>query len=90
MITFSFYCCCQNRKYLKELSPRNEQNLKMIEESITLLTLDEHCPDNWSDAALHSVSGDLHSKWADKSCSLVAFRNGRFGSTGDVNKFFLF
>lgn len=56
----------------------------MIEESIMVLTLDDHCPQNWSDAALDTISGDLHSKWADKSCGLVAFRNGRFGSIGEV------
>lgn len=49
-----------------------------------VMTFDEHNPDNWSDAALHTISGDLHSKWADKSCSMVAFRNGRFGSIGEV------
>lgn len=61
--------------------------MTMIEESITVLTLDEHTPENWSDVALHTISGDLHSKWADKSCSLVAFRSGRYGSIGDVKLF---
>ncbi|XP_037027164.1 peroxisomal carnitine O-octanoyltransferase isoform X2 [Bradysia coprophila] len=72
-----------NRKYLMELSPNNAKLMKMIEESITVLTLDEHSPENWNDIALHTISGDLHSKWADKSCSIVAFRSGRFGSIGD-------
>lgn len=60
----------------------------MIEESIMVMTFDEHYPENWSDAALHTISGDLHSKWADKSCSMVAFRNGRFGSIGEVKLIF--
>lgn len=72
-----------NRKYLIELSPKNAQFMTMIEESITVLTLDEHSPENWNDVALDTISGDLHSKWADKSCSLVAFRSGRYGSIGD-------
>lgn len=50
-----------------------------------IMTFDDHNPENWSDAALHTISGDLHSKWADKSCSMVAFRNGRFGSIGEVD-----
>lgn len=61
--------------------------MTMIEESITVLTLDEHSPENWNDVALDTISGDLHSKWADKSCSLVAFRSGRYGSIGDVKIF---
>lgn len=51
-----------------------------------VMTLDDNCPSNWSDAALHTISGDLHSKWADKSCAMVAFRNGRFGSIGEVSQ----
>lgn len=84
-VIFSF--ASQNRKYLKELSSKNEKLLRLIEESITVLTLDEHNPGNWDETALHTISGDLHSKWADKSCSIVSFNNGRFGSTGDVNNF---
>ncbi|KAJ6637373.1 Peroxisomal carnitine O-octanoyltransferase [Pseudolycoriella hygida] len=72
-----------NRKYLKELSPKNAESLKMIEESIMVMTFDEHHPDNWSDAAQHTISGDLHSKWADKSSAMVMFRNGRFGYIGE-------
>lgn len=56
----------------------------MIEESIMVMTFDEHYPENWSDAALNTISGDLHSKWADKSCAMVTFKNGRFGSIGEV------
>lgn len=54
-----------------------------------VMTFDEHNPVDWSDAALHTISGDLHSKWADKSCSMVAFRNGRFGSIGEVKFIFV-
>lgn len=51
-----------------------------------IVSFDEHSPISWEETALHTLSGDLGSKWADKSLALVSFKNGKFGYIGEVRR----
>ncbi|XP_053679348.1 peroxisomal carnitine O-octanoyltransferase [Anopheles nili] len=73
----------RNRTHLMELSARNKDSLRDIEQAVALLILDTHCPDSFSDLAQLALTGDVRSKWADKSCGTIAFKNGKMGCYGE-------
>lgn len=73
----------RNRIRLQQLSERNRINLQLIEDSVLCTTLDENEPSNYSEVSQMTVTGDMLSKWADKSTTYVAFRNGTFGCIGE-------
>ncbi|XP_041762051.1 peroxisomal carnitine O-octanoyltransferase isoform X2 [Anopheles merus] len=73
----------RNRQHLIELSARNATMVREIEEAVALLILDTHCPQNFSDLAQLALTGDIHSKWTDKSCGTIAFKNGQMGCYGE-------
>lgn len=51
-----------------------------------IVSFDEHSPRSWEETALNTLSGDLVSKWADKSLSLVSFKNGKFGYISEASR----
>lgn len=73
----------RNRTHLLELSENNRNVMKDVESAISLFSLDTNCPDNHSEVAAITLAGDLHSRWADKSCATVCFKNGRMGCIGE-------
>lgn len=79
--------CSQNRKYLQELSKRNCEIIALIEKSISVASLDETWPSSYSEVCMQNMGGDLHSRWADKSCSMTLFRSGKVGCIGEVCHF---
>lgn len=82
----SFILCFrfQNRKYLEELSRHNAQLLKIIESSVVMACLDNHSPKDYSESSQLALTGDFHSKWADRSNIMVIFRNGKISLIGEV------
>ncbi|XP_070500626.1 peroxisomal carnitine O-octanoyltransferase-like [Chironomus tepperi] len=73
----------KNRQYLMELSKENQHYFKIIESSIIALSFDDLEPSDISELSQKSIDGDIQSRWHDKSSTLVAFRNGRFGFVGE-------
>uniref|UniRef100_A0A182P860 Choline/carnitine acyltransferase domain-containing protein n=1 Tax=Anopheles epiroticus TaxID=199890 RepID=A0A182P860_9DIPT len=73
----------RNRQNLIDLSARNKTMVREIEEAVALLILDTHCPQSFSDLAQLALTGDIHSKWTDKSCGTIAFKNGQMGCYGE-------
>lgn len=77
----------KNRKHLQGLSDKNRQMLQAIEEALVVATIDENEPQNYSEVSQFTVTGDMLSKWADKSTTYVAFRNGTFGCIGEHSSY---
>ncbi|XP_058812658.1 peroxisomal carnitine O-octanoyltransferase [Topomyia yanbarensis] len=73
----------RNRNHLLELTENNRNALLDIESAISLFSLDTNCPDDYSDLAVKTLIGDLHSRWGDKSCATVFFPNGKLGCLGE-------
>lgn len=73
----------KNRKRLQDLSEHNRRNIQLIEEALVVATFDKHEPENYSEVSQLTVTGDMMSKWADKSTTYVTFRNGTFGCIGE-------
>lgn len=73
----------QNRQRLIELSAHNVRLLELVESAIFVMSLDEHEPDDYADACQRQLNGDLQSRWADKSCQFIVYKNGKFGCSGD-------
>lgn len=73
----------KNRRYLMELSKENEHYFKIIESSIIAISFDDSEPSDISELSQKTIDGDIHSRWHDKSSTLVAFRNGLFGFVGE-------
>ncbi|XP_063704438.1 peroxisomal carnitine O-octanoyltransferase [Culicoides brevitarsis] len=68
----------KNRSRLMELSKNNKNNLELIESAICLTVLDDRMPRNYSECTQQTMAGGI-STWADKSATLVMFRNGKIG-----------
>lgn len=47
------------------------------------ICLDNNLPRDYCETGLYTGSGNLYSRWADKSSLFVMFRNGRFGCVGE-------
>lgn len=73
----------QSRQRLVELSAHNARLMELIESSIFIVSIDEHEPADYAAACQQNLCGDLHSRWADKSSTVIAYRNGRFGCSGE-------
>lgn len=74
----------QNRQRLLEISPKNKEYLELVESSLIVAVLDDHEPSNYQEVCQVAVTGDFHSKWADRSSICVAYNNGRFALIGEV------
>ncbi|XP_049530267.1 peroxisomal carnitine O-octanoyltransferase [Anopheles darlingi] len=73
----------RNRNSLMELSQHNREMMQEIESAVALLILDTHQPTGFSELAQLALTGDVRSKWADKSCGTIAFKNGQMGCYGE-------
>jgi hypothetical protein len=73
----------ENRKHLKELSKENEKLLEIVESSILVVSLDDNEPRDISELSQKSSVGDHHSRWNDKSSSMISFKNGMIGCVGE-------
>ncbi|XP_054726486.1 peroxisomal carnitine O-octanoyltransferase [Anastrepha obliqua] len=72
-----------NYVHLQEISERNIEILKTIESSAIVVAFDENEPQNYEETSLFCVNGDYHSKWGDRSSTIVAYKNGRFACVGE-------
>lgn len=77
----------KNRTRLQSLSENNRLVLQAIEESTVVTSLDGHEPRNYSELSQLTVTGDMLSKWSDKSTTYVAFKNGTFGCIGEHSSY---
>ncbi|XP_052870202.1 peroxisomal carnitine O-octanoyltransferase [Anopheles cruzii] len=73
----------RNRDRLMELSQHNRDMLQEVESAVALMILDTHQPTGYSDLSQLALTGDVHSKWTDKSCGTIAFKNGQMGCYGE-------
>lgn len=76
----------KNRTRLMELSANNKNNLELIESAICLVVLDDRLPRNYSECTQQTMAGGI-STWADKSATLVMFRNGKIGCLAEHSCF---
>lgn len=73
----------ENRTRLVELSPNNKDTLKYIESSNTVVVFDENEPKDYTEISQVAVNGDYHSKWGDRSSTLIGYKNGKFSCVGE-------
>lgn len=59
----------------------------MVESSCVVLVLDEHEPRDYAEISQAAVYGDYHSKWGDRSSTLISYKNGKFACVGEVRKY---
>lgn len=71
------------RAQLIELNPRNKSALNRIDRALSVLILDESEPQSEAEIFRLSMCGDPRNRWADKSISSIAFKNGTFGASAD-------
>lgn len=73
----------ESRENLAKICPRNEQLLDRIEKALSVLILDDNEPKDCDEMFRQSMCGDATNRWADKSISSIAFKNGTFGASAD-------
>lgn len=61
--------------------------MELIESSNLVIVLDDNEPQNYEDTSRLAVAGDYHSKWGDRSSTLIAYKNGKFACVGEVISF---
>ncbi|RWS08099.1 peroxisomal carnitine O-octanoyltransferase-like protein [Dinothrombium tinctorium] len=76
-----------NREYLKQLSPQNVRNLEKIEKALMVLIFDDSEPVSQKEVMQEVMCGACADRWADKSISLIGFKNGIFGAMADHTPF---
>lgn len=59
--------------------------MEKIESSLFTLLLDDEKPRSVDDVPNHCMNGDYNNRWADKSITIVVFKNGLFGTISDVS-----
>lgn len=77
----------KNRRLLKSLHTDNEMYLQKIEDALFVLVLDDASPVNRTEVLSECLKGDCSNRWADKSYSLIIFRNLTVGSAADHTPF---
>lgn len=70
--------------HLQEISEKNKETIETIESSSIVVVFDENEPHSYEETSQLCVNGDFHSKWADRSSTIIAFKNGRFAYVGEV------
>ncbi|KAH8407171.1 hypothetical protein KR222_009970 [Zaprionus bogoriensis] len=73
----------KNRNRLMEISGHNKDTLRLVESSCIMVCWDEHSPQGTEEASQLCLYGDYHSRWGDRSNSIVAYKNGHFVLTGE-------
>ncbi|XP_067617442.1 peroxisomal carnitine O-octanoyltransferase [Eurosta solidaginis] len=72
-----------NYMHLQEISKNNVETLRTVESSCVVAVFDENEPRNCEEVSLICTNGDYHSKWGDRSSTIVAYKNGRFAYVGE-------
>ncbi|XP_014093225.2 peroxisomal carnitine O-octanoyltransferase [Bactrocera oleae] len=72
-----------NYMHLQEISEKNKETIETIESSSIVVVFDENEPHSYEETSQLCVNGDFHSKWADRSSTIIAFKNGRFAYVGE-------
>lgn len=73
----------ESRDELLRVSDTNKQLLDRIERALSVLVLDDNEPACENDIFKLSMCGDPTNRWADKSITSIAFKNGTFGANAD-------
>ncbi|XP_034553326.1 peroxisomal carnitine O-octanoyltransferase [Notolabrus celidotus] len=75
------------REHLINIDPHNKTILEIIQSSLFVITLDEtkpySSPENYTNTALESLTGNPTIRWGDKSYDSLVFSDGTFGSNCD-------
>jgi carnitine O-octanoyltransferase len=71
------------RDELISVSDHNKRLLDRIEKALSVLVLDDNTPTTTQEIFEHSMTGDPNNRWADKSITSIAFKNGTFGANAD-------
>lgn len=71
------------REELCRVCERNQQLLHRIESALSVLVLDDSEPLDTNEIFELSMCGDSANRWADKSITSIAFKNGTFGANAD-------
>jgi carnitine O-octanoyltransferase len=71
------------RDELLAVSEHNRRLLDRIERALSVLVLDDHTPSGTQEIFELSMTGDASDRWADKSITSIAFKNGTFGANAD-------
>ncbi|XP_054166404.1 peroxisomal carnitine O-octanoyltransferase-like [Oppia nitens] len=77
----------ENRKYLQQLTHENEKYLNIIEDALSVCALDDNQPNTPLKTCYQTACGNCVDRWADKSITLVAYRNGNLASSADHTPF---
>ncbi|RWS24070.1 peroxisomal carnitine O-octanoyltransferase-like protein [Leptotrombidium deliense] len=77
----------KNREYLRSLHKKNVENLQLIEDALMVIVLDDSEPVTQGEVLQGVMCGDCIDRWADKSMSLISFKNGIFGASADHTPF---
>ncbi|XP_077513846.1 carnitine O-octanoyltransferase isoform X2 [Amblyomma americanum] len=77
----------QNRRVLLELHPDNERSLRLIEDSMFAIVIDDASPTNRKEVMTECLKGDCTNRWVDKSYSFIVFENLTLGSSADHTPF---
>lgn len=73
----------RNRKHVIELSPKNAEQLKIIESAAMTFSFDDLEPSDYSELSQLTLAGGYHSRWNDKTSSMISFKNGKIGLVGE-------
>lgn len=71
------------RDKLSKVCYKNQQILERIDQALSVLVLDDSDPSNENEIFRQSMCGDPMNRWADKSITSIAFKNGTFGANAD-------
>lgn len=77
----------QNRRLLRSLHPDNERCLRLIEDAMFVLVMDDASPKNRQEVMSECLKGDCTNRWLDKSYSVIVFKNLTLGSSADHTPF---
>lgn len=73
----------ENRDKLAKVCDKNQQLLNRIDRALSVLVLDDKELTNSCDIFRDSMCGDPRNRWADKSITSIAYKNGTFGANAD-------
>lgn len=73
----------ESRRLLADISDKNKLILDRIDKALSVLILDDNEPATMNEIFRLSMCGDQRNRWADKSISSIAFKNGTFGASAD-------
>ena len=71
------------RERLATICDDNQLLLDRVDRALSVLVLDDAEPANSDEIFNQSMCGDPRNRWADKSITSIAFKNGSFGANAD-------